>query len=268
MSQRRTRDRRALLGALGLLAAPSAAEAQPAGRVYRVGILHVTPDPARKEAFRSGLSALGYIEGQPVAILDRLAEGNAHRLSELAAELVRLKVDVIVTGGASATRAAKQATSTISIVMSADDNPVEGGFVVSLGRPGGSINPTVPFHGRMLRQTSTSHPFAHAPRRMTSVSDRRRSSGDHRGGASHSMSRSWQTIDHHENARTGPSASGSRWPLARGLHGRRDRPSGSRGTAPPAKFVVVNLVAEHDVEADEELAGERHSGLGARCPAW
>ena len=122
-----------------LFLAPLVAEAQQPGKVYRVGVLHLTPDLSRMEAFRNGLSNLGYIEGQHIAILDRLAEGKVHRLGELAAELVRLKVDVIVTGGATTTYAAKQATSTIPIVMAADDSPVEDGFVISLGRPGGNI---------------------------------------------------------------------------------------------------------------------------------
>ena len=133
--------RRAFLGTMagGLLAAPLAAEGQPAGKVYRIGVLHLTPDLSRMEAFRDGLGKLGYIEGQDIAILDRLAEGKVHRLPEFAAELVRLKVDVIVTGGTITTYAAKQATSTIPIVMAADDSPVEDGFIVSLGRPGTNI---------------------------------------------------------------------------------------------------------------------------------
>ena len=122
-----------------LFTVPLGAEAQQAGKFYRIGVLHLTPDLARMEAFRHGLSELGYIEGQHVAILDRLAEGKVDRLHELAAELVRLKVDVIVTGGATTTYAAKQATSSIPIVMAADDNPVEDGFIVSLGRPGANI---------------------------------------------------------------------------------------------------------------------------------
>jgi len=91
------------------------------------------------EAFRTGLSELGYVEGQNVAILDRLAEGRVHRIDELAAELVRLKVDVIVTGGGITTYAAKHATSSIPIVMAADDDPVEDRFIASLSRPGGNI---------------------------------------------------------------------------------------------------------------------------------
>jgi len=82
---------------------PLGTEAQQAAKFYRLGVLHLTPDLSRMEAFRHGLSELGYIEGQHVAILDRLAEGKVDRLHELAAELVGLKVDVIVTGGATTT---------------------------------------------------------------------------------------------------------------------------------------------------------------------
>ena len=125
--------------AVSLSLAFQGSEAQQAGKVYRIGILHLTPDLSRMEALRNGLSELGYIEGLNIAILDRLAEGKVYRLRELAAELVRLKVDVIVTGGATTTYAAKQATGSVPIVMAADDNPVEDGFVVSLGHPGGNI---------------------------------------------------------------------------------------------------------------------------------
>src|SRR5262249_9618171 len=96
-------------------------------------------DLSRMEAFRTGLSEFGYVEGQHVAILDRLAEGKVSRLDELAAELVRPKVDVIVTGGGTTTYAAKQATSSIPIVMAADDDPVEDRFIASLSRPGGNV---------------------------------------------------------------------------------------------------------------------------------
>src|SRR5262249_15033136 len=83
-----------------------------------------------------------------------------------------------------------------------------------------------------------------------------------RGWAPHSMSRSWQTIDHPENARTGTSAVGSGPALARRLHDERDRWGVTRDTPKAAELVIVNLIAEHDVEADEELAGESHLGLG------
>ena len=98
-------NRRAFLGELiaVVFMVPLGAQAQPAGKVYRIGVLHLTPDLARMEAFRNGLNELGYIEGQHIAILDRLAEGKVDRLRELADELVRLKVDVIVTGGATTT---------------------------------------------------------------------------------------------------------------------------------------------------------------------
>ena len=128
---------------IGLLAVPLAAEAQPAGkRVPRIGYLDggsLSANSVRIEAFRQGLRELGYVEGQNIAIEWRSAEGKADQLPGLAAELVRLKVDAIVTGGAGATRPAKEATSTIPIVMAQDSDPVESGFVTSLSRPGGNI---------------------------------------------------------------------------------------------------------------------------------
>ena len=94
---------------------------------------------ARTEAFRRGLRELGYVEGKNIVIEYRYAEGKLDRLPALAAELVRLKVDVIVTAGPLPTRAAKEATSSIPIVMAQDDDPVGYGFVASLARPGGNI---------------------------------------------------------------------------------------------------------------------------------
>jgi ABC-type uncharacterized transport system substrate-binding protein len=129
----------AVVLALSVNLAPLAGEAQEAGKLHRIGVLRISPDLSWMEALRKGLSDLGYVEGQQIAILDRLAEEKSHRLGELAAELVRLKVDVIVTAGPISTRAARQATSIIPIIMAADDNPVEDGFVASLGRPGGNI---------------------------------------------------------------------------------------------------------------------------------
>ncbi len=122
---------------LGLLAAPLPAEAQQAGKVYRIGWL------ARSrvhEGFRQRLRELGYIEGQNLIIEWRSAKGKRDLYPELAAELVRLKVDLIFTVGPHATRAAKQATSTIPIVMgNASVDPVRHGLVASLARPGGNI---------------------------------------------------------------------------------------------------------------------------------
>src|SRR5256885_8029176 len=94
---------------------------------------------ARTEAFRQGLRKLGYVEGKNIFIEWRSADGKLDRLPALAAELVHLKVDIIVTGGRSATRAAKDATSTIPIVMTQDSDPVANGFIASLARPGGNI---------------------------------------------------------------------------------------------------------------------------------
>jgi putative ABC transport system substrate-binding protein len=130
--------------AFTLLVALLAADAQPAMTVYRVGRLLAAgspaagPDPAF-EAFRQGLRALGYVEGQNLIIEDRYAEGSPERLRDLAAELVRLKVDVMVAEGAAAIRAAQHATRTIPIVMAATWDPVGQGFVASLAQPGGNI---------------------------------------------------------------------------------------------------------------------------------
>ena len=125
-----------------LLAPCSAVEAQQPAKVPRIGYLtaaSLSDIAARTEAFRQGLRELGYVEGKNIVIEWRDAEGKPDRLPALAAELVRLKVDVIVTGGAGATRPAKEATTTIPIVMAQDRDPVGSGFVASLARPGGNI---------------------------------------------------------------------------------------------------------------------------------
>jgi putative ABC transport system substrate-binding protein len=138
-------DRRTFISSMTLtiLAAPLAAEAQPAGNMRRIGVLSaassVSPPSPQYEAFRQGLRALGYVEGQNIALEARSAEGRPDRLSVLASELVRLKVDVVVTNGEPAIRAAKAATGTIPIVMAIVGDPVAPGFVASLARPGGNI---------------------------------------------------------------------------------------------------------------------------------
>jgi len=118
------------------------AEAQQPTKIPRIGFLVAnfpTTNPARNEAFRQGLRELGYVEGKNIVIEWRYAEGKLDRLPALAAELVRLKVDVIVTAGPAATRPAKEATGTIPIVMGFDNDPVGSAFVASLARPGGNI---------------------------------------------------------------------------------------------------------------------------------
>jgi putative ABC transport system substrate-binding protein len=118
------------------------AEAQQPTKIPRIGYLapaSLSALAARTEAFRQGLRELGYVEGKNVIIEWRSAEGKLDRLSALAAELVRLKVDVIVTTGPTATRPAKEATLSIPIVMAQDIDPVGTGFVASLARPGGNI---------------------------------------------------------------------------------------------------------------------------------
>ena len=125
-----------------LLTTASLADAQQPKKVPRIGFLFSTSpslSSARLEAFRQGLRELGYVEGKNIAIEYRYAEGKLDLLPALAAELVRLKVDVIVTGGQGITRAAKEATATIPIVMTQDRDPVGNRFVASLARPGGNI---------------------------------------------------------------------------------------------------------------------------------
>jgi putative ABC transport system substrate-binding protein len=128
--------------ALVILTAPLAAEAQQATKVYRIGRL--SPGSPLLvahlwEAFRQGLRELGYVEGQNLVMEYRYAEGSEERLRDLAAELVRLKVDVMVAEGAAAIRAAQHATRTLPIVMAATSDPVGQGFVASLAHPGGNI---------------------------------------------------------------------------------------------------------------------------------
>ena len=129
--------------AVGVVVAPLAADAQQPGKVYRIGYLGlVSPsDPnglARTKPFRQGLRDLGYVEGNNIVIEYRWAEGKYERLPVLAAELVRLKVDVIITAG-TGVLAAKQATTTIPIVMAVGGDVVAMGLVASLARPGGNI---------------------------------------------------------------------------------------------------------------------------------
>ena len=115
---------------------------QQSAKVPQIGYLvsaFASSTPARIEAFRQGLRELGYVEGKNIIIEFRYAEEKFDRLPVLAAELVRLKVDVVVTTGALVTRAAKEATGTIPIVMANDTDPVINGFVASLARPGGNI---------------------------------------------------------------------------------------------------------------------------------
>ena len=136
-------ERRALLaGAAALLVAPLAAEAQPAGKVPLIGLLGTATSSLMSSwltAFREGLRERGYVQGQNIAIEYRWGEGKPERFPGLAAELVGLKADVIVTSGPHAIRAAQRATSVIPIVMAIVEDPVEQGFVTSLPRPGGNL---------------------------------------------------------------------------------------------------------------------------------
>jgi putative tryptophan/tyrosine transport system substrate-binding protein len=127
----------AMLFALG-----GSAQAQQPAKIPRIGFLvAVSPSAAaaRTEAYRQGLRELGYLEGKNIVIESRYAEGKLDRLPALAAELVRLKVEIIVSAAPTVTRPVKEATKTIPIVMAFDDDPVGNGFITSLARPGGNI---------------------------------------------------------------------------------------------------------------------------------
>jgi putative ABC transport system substrate-binding protein len=145
------------------------ATAQQAKKVPRIGYLSSGSGAARHslraEAFRQGLRELGYVEGKNIAFEYRNAERKLDRIPDLAAELVRMKVDVILTGGNSAIRAAKKATSTIPIVVAHTADPVADGFVVSLARPGGNItgftsSPGYELSGKRLELLKETLPMA------------------------------------------------------------------------------------------------------------
>ncbi|MEO8133736.1 MAG: ABC transporter substrate-binding protein [Betaproteobacteria bacterium] len=141
-------DRRTFLGSIasGLLAAPLVARALQAGRVHRIGILEAIPatqNVANLDALRKGLRELGYVEGRNLTIEYRSADGNAERFQDLASELVRLKVDLIVTRGTPAARAAKTATETIPVIMATMGDP--RAIVASFARPGGNITGVTTF---------------------------------------------------------------------------------------------------------------------------
>src|ERR1700704_990996 len=134
-------NRRVFIGTLagGFFAAPLAAEAQQRPKTARIGFLSLSPGPTSTMDISPGLRELGWIEGQNLAIEYRWAANREDQLPALAAELVRLKVDVIVTSSTPAAQAAKRATTTIPIVMTFVADPVGSGLVASLARPGGNI---------------------------------------------------------------------------------------------------------------------------------
>jgi putative ABC transport system substrate-binding protein len=142
LSNRTVRSGVALLLVLGFLVAPVGVEPQTTRKVYRIGMLEVVPQISNTNnlaSFRQGLKELGYVEEQNFVIEYRSADGRGGRFPDLAGELVRLKVDVIVTRGTPAALAAKHATGTIPIVMASSGDPVRSGIVASLARPGANV---------------------------------------------------------------------------------------------------------------------------------
>jgi len=150
-------DRRTFVGTLagGLLAGPLAAGAQPVGRMWRIGYLSLVSEKLVQyrpwvAAFRDGLRRLGYVEGENVTIDQRYAAGQVERLPALAAELVRLRADVLVAAPAGSALAAKKVTSTIPIVFMGEPDPVGTGLVASLARPGGNATGLADAHTELL----------------------------------------------------------------------------------------------------------------------
>jgi len=132
---------RAFLASAALLFA-ALAQSQPAGKIHRIGIvtmLAASPEPATVRAFRQALRELGYVEGRNVVLETRFAEGRTERLPEIYADLIRLKVDVIVTGSAASVLVAKKATTSVPVVFAGVLDPVAAGIVSNLARPGGNI---------------------------------------------------------------------------------------------------------------------------------
>src|SRR5262245_892381 len=144
---------------------PLAVEAQPPAEVWRLGFLSGEPPTESLPVvvpFFERLRALGYVEGQNLTIERRWAEPREHRLPDLAAELVQLRVNCIVAVTWAAVQAAKQATTTIPIVMIINSDPVEGGLVASLARPGGNITGVQPHDPRVSRETAGTAPGGRA----------------------------------------------------------------------------------------------------------
>lgn len=132
----------AILATAAFIAGSFEIRAQPAVKVHRIGIvspLAASPEPPQVRAFRLGLAELGYIEGKNLILEARFAEGRPERFPELFADLIKLKVDVLVAGSSSGTLAAKKATSTVPIVFAGVTDPIAQGLVRSLARPGGNI---------------------------------------------------------------------------------------------------------------------------------
>ena len=141
--------------ALTLLVAPLAADTQPLGKVPRIGLLAIgftpsTPDWSQQDPFLQALRELGYVEGQTMVLEGRWAEGHTERLPVLAADLVRVGVDVIVVGGMQATQAAMDATTTIPIVVRNATYPMDPSVVANLARPGGNVTGVTPIGSEVL----------------------------------------------------------------------------------------------------------------------
>ncbi len=180
-------DRGAFISGItvGLLAAPLVVRAQPTGRIPRIGVLlpaePASPTESDASAFRQGLHALGYVEGQNVVVEYRHAHGKAKLHTELVAQLVRLPVNVMVVGSGAATLAAKKVTQTVPIVMVGGGDPVRSGIVASLARPSDNITGLVfesapDIYGKYVELLAESVPRLS---RITGIVDPRNGYPDH-----------------------------------------------------------------------------------------
>jgi putative tryptophan/tyrosine transport system substrate-binding protein len=164
------RRRFVLTSLAGVLAVPVAGEAQQAGKIYRIGRLWNAPNPSAEDTQRQALRELGWIEGQNFVFERRYAEGRNDRLPVLAAELVRLRPDLISTAGTPAALAAKAATTTIPVVFTSVGDPVRSGMVESLARPGWNLTGTgssgSELAGKWLELFKEEVPLAVARRRL------------------------------------------------------------------------------------------------------
>jgi hypothetical protein len=176
----------------GAAAWPLAARAQQQRKVWRVGFLAIPLRPAvletsRYGAFAQGMRKLGYVEGDNLAIEYRFAEGKAERLSDLVAELLELKPDVLVVAGTPAVRAAQEASTTIPIVMATTNDPIGSGFVEGLARPGGNItglsNLSTDLSPKLMQYRSETHPCRYPSESYQSVPCGRSESSGCRAGS-------------------------------------------------------------------------------------
>lgn len=250
----------ALAVALSLLLAPLAAESQPAGKVYRIGVLETRRaalNAANLDAFRQGLRELGYRDGQNVDIAYRSSDGRNERFPALASELVSLKVDLILTRGTPAALAARNATQTIPVVMASSGDPVGAGLVASLGRPGGNVtglsNYNVEIYAKRVELLKELLPKLTRIAGLFNMGQSGSPDSVERGGAGGAISRYAASASRRPTPRgagprlrhrgEGAYRSERSSPLSAGSHVRRSDPQGCETGRPPGRGPLDSAVA-------------------------